>query len=379
MLVKKMKEDKYKEAIQLSEYAFQYKVPLDEIEKRIERMKKNHILYGILEDDVLVAKLHLLPFEIHLGEQKWKMGGIAGVATYPEYRRKGYVKELLTHSLHVMKEEGYTVSMLHPFSIPFYRKYGWEVLSNRLKCTFTKSDLVMLPTDTNTGKIKRYRDVSDFTDLSTVYDQYASTFSGMLVRSKDWWEQITEGLHAAIYYEDIVPTGYLLYSIKDSKMEVEEFVALDKGARNGLWNFICQHDSMVNTLEIITNERDPLIYSLVNPNIKMEVSPYFMTRIVNVEAFIKQYKFNKSRESVKIKITDTFAPWNEQTFLIGEEKSSNHSEEMEMTINTFSSLTFGYKRPRELYEAGFITGKKEQIEKLEDLIPIQQTYFYDFF
>ncbi|WBL15962.1 GNAT family N-acetyltransferase [Sutcliffiella sp. NC1] len=379
MLVRKINEDKYKEAIQLSEYAFQYKVPIDEIEKRIERMKKNHILYGILEEDVLVAKLHLLPFEIHLGEQQWKMGGIAGVATYPEYRRKGYVKELLTHSLHVMKEEGYTVSMLHPFSIPFYRKYGWEVLSNRFKCTLTKSDLVMLPTDTNTGKIKRYRDVSDFTDLSTVYDQYASTFSGMLVRSKDWWEQITEGLHAAIYYEDIVPTGYLLYSIKDSKMEVEEFVALDKGARNGLWNFICQHDSMVNTLEIITNERDPLIYSLVNPNIKMEVSPYFMTRIVNVEAFIKQYKFNKSRESVKIKITDTFAPWNEQTFLIGEEKSSNHSEEMEMTINTFSALTFGYKRPRELYEAGFITGKKEQIEKLEDLIPIQQTYFYDFF
>ncbi len=52
------------------------------------------------------------------------MGGVAGVATYPEYRRSGYVKELLQHSLQTMKKDGYTVSMLHPFAVSFYRKYG---------------------------------------------------------------------------------------------------------------------------------------------------------------------------------------------------------------------------------------------------------------
>ena len=37
-------------------------------------------------------------------QKKFKMGGVAGVATYPEYRRSGYVKELLQHSLQTMKK-----------------------------------------------------------------------------------------------------------------------------------------------------------------------------------------------------------------------------------------------------------------------------------
>ena len=55
------------------------------------------------------------------------MGGIAGVATWPENRRQGHVSTLLKHALQEMKSKGQTLSFLHPFSIPFYRKFGWEL------------------------------------------------------------------------------------------------------------------------------------------------------------------------------------------------------------------------------------------------------------
>ena len=42
-----------------------------------------------------------------------------------------------------MKKDGFTVSMLHPFAVTFYRKYGWELCANLLVCHLTKSDLVM--------------------------------------------------------------------------------------------------------------------------------------------------------------------------------------------------------------------------------------------
>ena len=42
-----------------------------------------------------------------------------------------------------MKKDGFTVSMLHPFAVSFYRKYGWELCANLLKCHISKSDLVM--------------------------------------------------------------------------------------------------------------------------------------------------------------------------------------------------------------------------------------------
>ena len=57
-----------------------------------------------MEGEDLAAKLHLIPFHIYIGKEKFKMGGVAGVATYPEYRRSGYVKELLQHSLQIMKK-----------------------------------------------------------------------------------------------------------------------------------------------------------------------------------------------------------------------------------------------------------------------------------
>lgn len=124
MNVIKLKEDKFREALRLSEYAFQYKANEEWIEQKIARMKESHQIYGIMEGEELAAKLHLIPFHIYIGKEKFKMGGVAGVATYPEHRRSGYVKELLQHSLQTMKRDGYSVSMLHPFAVSFYRKYG---------------------------------------------------------------------------------------------------------------------------------------------------------------------------------------------------------------------------------------------------------------
>ena len=52
-------------------------------------MKESHEIYGIMEGKDLAAKLHLIPFHIYIGKEKFKMGGVAGVATYPEYRKVG--------------------------------------------------------------------------------------------------------------------------------------------------------------------------------------------------------------------------------------------------------------------------------------------------
>ena len=104
MNVIRLTEDKFREALRLSEYAFQYKVEEDRLQQQLTRMKESHEVYGIIEGNDLAAKLHLIPFHIYIGKEKFKMGGVAGVATYPEYRRSGYVKELLQHSLQTMKK-----------------------------------------------------------------------------------------------------------------------------------------------------------------------------------------------------------------------------------------------------------------------------------
>ncbi|WP_078546581.1 GNAT family N-acetyltransferase [Litchfieldia alkalitelluris] len=388
MEVIKLAEQYYKEAIKLSEYAFQYKVSEEKITERIETLNKYHQLFGIVEQEELIAKLHLIPFEIYIGQIKFKMGGIAGVATYPEHRRNGNVKEMLIHSLKVMKAQGQTISMLHPFSIPFYRKYGWEVLSNRIKITMTKNDLYML--GETKGYVKRYVQENQFNDLQNTYEEFATRFSGMLVRHNEWWKKnVIDDLKGAIYYDVLnSPKGYLLYSIKNSKMEIEEFIALDGEAKKGLWNFICQHDSMINELVITTYDNDPFFFSINNPMIKTELSPYFMVRIVDVISFLQQYQFDWPmmgiEQSVILKVTDNFANWNEGFFKVSNEKviheiNANKEDVINLSINALSAMLLGYKRPKELFELGIIQCKEKEMIKLESLIPKNKPFFNDFF
>ena len=385
MNVIRLKEDKFREALRLSEYAFQYKVDEDRLQQQLTKMKESHEVYGILEGENLAAKLHLIPFHIYIGKEKFKMGGVAGVATYPEYRRSGYVKELLQHSLQTMKKDGYTVSMLHPFAVSFYRKYGWELCANLLVCHMTKSDLVMKK-QVN-GTVKRFNKENHQEEVEKLYETFAERFSGMLVRNEKWWLQaVYDDLTLAIYYdENKTAAGYMLYKIENYKMTVEEFVPLHNEARNGLWNFICQHDSMIKDLEMTVSENEPLLYTLQEPRVKAEIKPYFMGRIVDVEQFLKQYElnWNNVQQEVILHITDSFAPWNNVSVRLANHEITIIEEPIDkgikLDINALSTILFGYKRPLELNELELISGSEEEIRAFENVVPVRKPFIYDFF
>ena len=385
MNVIQLKEDKFREALRLSEYAFQYKVDEERLQQQLTKMKESHEIYGIMEGKDLAAKLHLIPFHIYIGKEKFKMGGVAGVATYPEYRRSGYVKELLQHSLQRMKKDGFTVSMLHPFAVTFYRKYGWELCANLLVCHLTKSDLVMKK-QVN-GTVKRFNKENHPEEVEKLYETFAERFSGMLVRNEKWWLQaVYEDLTLAIYYdENKTAAGYMLYKIEKSKMTVEEFVPLHNEARNGLWNFICQHDSMIKELEMTVSENEQLLYTLQEPRVKTEIKPYFMGRIVDVEQFLKQYElnWNNVQQEVILHITDSFAPWNNVSVRLANYEIAIIEEPMDkginLDINALSTILLGYKRPLELNELELISGSEEEIRAFENVVPVRKSFIYDFF
>ncbi|WP_142314415.1 GNAT family N-acetyltransferase [Bacillus wiedmannii] len=386
MNVIRLKEDRFREALRLSEYAFQYKVDEERLQQQLTKMKESHEIYGIMEGEDVAAKLHLIPFHIYIGKEKFKMGGVAGVATYPEYRRSGYVKELLQYSLQTMKNDGYTVSMLHPFAVAFYRKYGWELCANLFVCHMTKSDLVMKK-QVN-GTVKRFNKENHPEEVEKIYETFAERFSGMLVRDEKWWLQaVYDDLTLAIYYDkNKTAAGYMLYKIENYKMTVEEFVPLHNEARYGLWNFICQHDSMIKELEMIVSENEPLLYTLKEPRVKAEIKPYFMGRIVDVEQFLKQYElnWNNAQQEVILHIIDSFAPWNNVTVRLANHEITIIEEEIKdkgisLDINALSTIMFGYKRPLQLNELELISGSEEEIRAFENIVPVRKAFIYDFF
>ncbi|MCJ7843141.1 GNAT family N-acetyltransferase [Lederbergia sp. NSJ-179] len=383
MKIVKLTSEYYEEAATLSMYAFQYELSAEELEKQKKRMEEQHIL-GIFDQGKLASKLIILPFEVYQQGKRIPMGGIAGVSSYPEYRRKGHIRGLMTTALEVMKEKGQLLSFLSPFSIDFYRRFGWEISADTRYMTIKKVDLSI---PESKGRMVRLTKGEYHSDLNVIHEQYAQNYSGMLVRKQTWWLDHLQSLIPAIYYSpEGEPKGYLLYHIKENKMKVAEFIVLTHEARKGLWAFIGQHDSMVEEVEMSTSLSEPLPYMLKNPRVRMEVAPHFMARIVDVEGYLQQFTWSSTiQEPIKIQVEDPIASWNNGIFELSQSGVQKLAEEdmvdpdIQLTVNSLTALLLGYKTVKELVEIEMIQGRPEQITQLQSVIPAQSTYFPDFF
>lgn len=393
MSIVRLNKEQLWETFSLSEYAFQYKIKQEEHNERLQNLEQ-HDVYGIFDQGRLAAKLHIIPFEIYLGQMKLKMGGIAGVATYPEYRRKGYAKELLLYSLQVMRDAGTSLSMLNPFSFPFYRKLGWEACSDRMTCQFTHHELIPFQHEPS-GVVRRFYKETHSPDIEDVYEAWSFRHAGMLVRDRKWWLDLYDNHTAAVYYDEhSQPQGYMLYTMNNSVMQVREFMCITPESRIGLWNYICQHDSMAKQVEMRLSQDERLLFALDNPRIPRTLHPNFMARIVDVASFLEHYQFApvSLHQPIILSIRDVHAPWNNISILLQEGHatllSPNDSQNnpllstinnISVNIRSLTALLLGYQRPLELYECGILTGDFSSIQVLEQLIPRLRPYISDSF
>ncbi|GFN33378.1 GNAT family N-acetyltransferase [Paenibacillus xylaniclasticus] len=394
MEIRNLTSEHFEESMNLSQFAFQIELTEEEREARRPQFKPDE-RWGAFEGEKLMAQLTLLPLHVYIQRHKFAMGGIAGVATWPEYRRQGFVSKLLYHSLRTMREAGQTVSMLHPFDFGFYRKYGWEMLTEYRKYTIETFRLparVQVP-----GTIERL--INPNTELlSAIYELYAARYNGMLSRADNWWtERIytrKKGQTAVYRSEDGQPQGYILYEVKERVMTVHELIAINETARRALWTFIANHDSMANEVTVIAPIDDDLTVLLDDPRVKQEIVPYFMARIVDNEAFAAHYPFVSTGHShdVYIRVHDHAAEWNDGWFYLHVDKMGGGTMKpiaalpdtelvnaVECDIQTLTSMMLGYRRPARLHQLGKLTGSEQTVQCLEQLIPAANTFLYDFF
>ncbi len=376
------------EQLALDQFAFQFELSPSDLEEARRNTNPDEVVACYI-DGRLAAKLELLPMTTYIGGKRVAMGGIAGVATWPEYRRGGIVADLLRHSLRLMREQGLTLSHLTPFAFSFYRRYGWEHCIDRKQYTVERSDWPVL--DPTQGSIRR---TDDYALVAPVYEQFAMRYNGTLSRSEMWWKRRVArskpGIMAVYYDETDTPMGYVIYRVKSGDMTIHEFVHLSEDARRGLWNFIRNHDSMASKVTFVAPVDDILPFLLANPRIKQEILPYFMVRIVDVAAFLRQYSFATASQRLELAVTveDPNAPWNERTFIVQPEANgalvSVETEaaavlNVSCDIQTLTAMLMGYRRPTELSGIGRLLGSSEAVAAWETAVPYRTTFLYDFF
>lgn len=392
--------ERFEESVELSQFAFQYVCSKQELEDKKKKLEDEPAdRWALYVDESLAAQATVLELQTFIAGKPFSMGGLAGVATWPEYRRQGFVGKLLLHSLEAMRDKGQTISFLHPFAFGFYRKFGWETYTEHKKYTLQSNQLP--PRLQSPGRIER---VSGYDLLYGVYEKYASRYNGTLQRDEKWWKyRINVKMPSQIVvYRDAegTPQGYLIYKVAQKELSVDELVHLNDEAREALWSFISQHDSMIDKVTLNAPIDDNLTDHLDDPRIKQEIVPYFMARIVDLKGFIEQYPFLPGTEELKItlEVADKQLPWNHGTFelaidesgkgtitLLPHDKLARTTAVMRETngirigIGALTMLTMSCRNGVELSGSKRISGSIESINRLQSRIPERTTYLPDFF
>lgn len=420
--IKQISKQDALDAIALSSFAFQLDWSEEYIAKRAaELVPDEH--WGYYEKGELAAKLRIIPLSSLFYGRAFKMGGIASVATWPQYRRKGMVAKLLTHALKVMKDNGQTVSMLHPFSYAFYRKYGWEMNTEYKR--YTLGSHLLRPISDEGGTMERLKNPKEeWPLLNELYMKHAVQYNGMLYRDEAGWKHVVadEKRMAYVFYnEEKKLEGYLIYHIESQELRVKEIIFISEAARRKMWNFLCSHDSMVGKVTIVVARDDQLPFLLHEPTIQQEIVPYSMARIVDVKGFMEQVpflpsSFGEEREVRKftISIKDKQADWNDGVFevvideagkatvrkvsgesdvdsecgaqggnrdRVNEDGKADVSDVSDVScdIQTFSAIMTGYQRPLDAYRYNRLFGDRQKIKLWDDALSQRHVHLLDFF
>lgn len=339
-------------------------------------------------DDELISQLCIYPCRVNIHGTIYEMGGLTGAGTYPEYANLGLMHDLIQLSLKKMREKKQYISYLYPYSIPFYRKKGWEVISDHL--TFTVKD-TQLPRHVDVPGYVERLDVRD-EDVIRVYDKFALVNHGAMIRTDlEWdeywrWENEEERTAAVYYNSDNEPVGYMVYWIVNDIFNIKDIIYLNQEARQGLWNFIAAHFSMVDTIKGNLYIDEPIAFLLEDSRIEETIEPYYMARIVDVEGFLASFPFSGSAAPFHFVVSDPLAEWNEGVFGVdcSEEGNTKISREaigkpVKTDIQTLTALMMSYKSPSYLHKIERLKTDKRTLRSLRNIIPNDQIYFSDYF
>ena len=359
----------------------------DEIKQSKFPVLQRADVLGCFNEDDLVAQFAVYPLDMNIYGTEYSVGFVTSVCTYPEYTGHGIMKRLMIQSLTRMREKHRSFALLYPYSIPLYRRLGWEIISNKM--TYIVKDTQIPRKIQEPGYVRRVEwNDRQFMDLHT---KFAQKTHGCLYRNnlawEEYWRWDEDDTFVAVYYNvEGEPTGYMVYLIKDDVMHVKEMIYLNREAYEGLWEYIRAHDSMIDEVRGNSYFSDPIAFEMDDGDIREVIRPYIMGRIVDVERFLENYACDPNESGVRFafEIEDEFLDWNNKTvtaeFRGGRCTLTDEAPDyrLKLSIATLTTLLVGYKSALKLYRMGRIDADEKAVDRLDSALLHEAPYISDY-
>ncbi|MHA2283120.1 MAG: GNAT family N-acetyltransferase [Promethearchaeota archaeon] len=352
--------------------------------------------YGVFDGDTIVAGAGIIPFEIRMRSQEFKMYGVGGVASKPEYRNKGIIREIMIEMFKDMHENNIPISVLYPFKLSFYEMLGYKLVDEHFAYEFKISDILYRETDYHMKEVERIND-----DIRNVYDRAILNFDYIAKRPEiQYFRGLYKNNYKFICYNGNQPVGYVIVIFTkrgeemwlkhpDKTIVIQEAFWLDQTAKQTIFNFLWSHRDQRKYIGGFFSKNENIIDLLRTPRIKSRhIFDNSLLRIIDVKTVLENLEYPLDNFSIVFLITDEFCPWNHGFFtLTSKEKQINvkfdeslgKSADIEIEIGYLAQLLAGFRTVKNLLEFRFISVNDEKIELLQDLFPLTNNYLHDFF
>lgn len=351
--------------------------------------------WGLFDGDRLVSICAHYDFEARLRGEWRPIGGLASVATPPEFRRNGYVRRLCLGFLRECRKRGQHVAALWPFRRSFYRRLGWGTCSRYGVASTSPEALADAAGDA--GTLHRV-DPDDWAMLDDLYERTSEDVQLRLRRDETWWRQrVFEGLDDQRYVarldRDGETVGSLAYAVSkdgdERTLRVHDLLAVDETAYRGLLRYLAVHESQVQQVKLYdrADRATDLLDRVADTDaLSVEVAAGAMARLVDVPAGLSALAATGTDASLTLSVSDSLADWNDGTLELrvadGEatcEPVDTEQPDVRTDVATLSQVAVGYHSPDDAARLGEFEADAEARESLRALFPPATTGLRDFF
>lgn len=289
------------------------------------------MIWGAFAGEELVAVTTAISLQMLYEDLPVCLCGVGGVATLPEYRRRGAIRAIFAALLRHARSQGQIFSYLFPFSFAFYGQFGYGPGCNRYRAELPMNLLLSMP---ETGQVRAMTQ-ADRGCVQNIYEQFITGSNGAIIRSGANWEKhfnrdrFAEQYHTYIWQnEKGQDAAYMTFETlrgKDGRtLHIQDWACSSLDGMRAMLSFLKRFSDPYDAIDLFVPLHIHLANLFPEPGlISHFLETYGQIRVLNIkEALIRllqpewlhrEIRFcakTKSDLDLNIRVTDSFLPEN---------------------------------------------------------------------
>ncbi len=314
------------------------------------------------EDGKLCSTSGSWPLTMRLNGVGTAIAGVSAVSTLPMYRRRGYLRQVMTtffRQLHAREEKA--IAALYASMAAIYQRYGYAVVTTKHSYRFDPRFLQFALAQPVSGTLREAGE-DEMPLLVDLYRLFREDKMGYVHRGRAMWKAGVFAppppggqLMTVVYEEAGKPLGYLAYAVEPKpgrgsgpgqKIEVRDLVWLNFSAYRAAWDYLARMDLVTEIKWEMVPPDDPLPHLILEPReLHTTAQDGVLARIVDVARGLPQRRYTEEG-TLTFEVIDDVCPWNQGCWRaeVSPEgvavKRTEESPQLVMPVSTLAMLFF---------------------------------------